>query len=251
MSEAVTQRVAILAPRSAIADAVRKRVLESGGTVAGLGRDCHELADGFQTVLDCNLTAFQSVSDGLAEVSAAMGGLTGIVNCAGSMLLKPAHLTSEGEYDATIAANLTTAFAAVQAAKATFKRNGGSVVLLSSSAAALGMGNHEAIAAAKAGVEGLTRSAAATYAPSGIRFNAVAPGLVETPLSEPITSSPASRRISETLHPLGRLGTPDDIAGAICWLLDPAQSWVTGQVIGVDGGLARVQPRPRVSAAKG
>lgn len=250
MNEAVTQHVAILAPRSAIADAVCHRILESGGHVAGIGRDCSGCSEEYSATEACALTDFEAVSEALSRVSDTLGGLTGIVNCAGSMLLKPAHLTSHDDYAATVDANLTTAFATVRAAKSIFKRSGGSVVLMSSSAAALGMGNHEAIAAAKAGVEGLTRSAAATYAPSGIRFNAVAPGLVETPLSEAITAAPSSRRISETLHPLGRLGTPEDIAGAICWLLDPAQSWVTGQVIGVDGGLSRVQPRPRVSAAK-
>lgn len=90
--------------------------------------------------------------------------------------------------------------------------------------------------------------AAATYATMGIRFNVVAPGLVDSPLSQPITNAPAARKISETLHPMGRLGTPEDVAPAVCWLLDPEQAWVTGQVIGVDGGLGRVQPRPRIGS---
>jgi NAD(P)-dependent dehydrogenase (short-subunit alcohol dehydrogenase family) len=189
------------------------------------------------------------VSGALAEAKKALGGLTGIVNCSGSILLKPAHLTSRADFDQTMDANLVTAFAAVRSAKAVFGREGGSVVLLSSAAASFGMGNHEAIAAAKGAIEGLVRSAAATYAPSGIRFNAVAPGLVETPLSAPITAAPAARKLSESLHPLGHLGQPEDIASAIAWFLDPAQRWVTGQVLGVDGGLSRVQPRPRVSPA--
>ena len=107
------------------------------------------------------------------------------------------------------------------------------------------MANHEAIAAAKAGVVGLMRSAAATYAANGIRFNAVSPGLVDTPLSQKITSNDRTLAASTALHPLGRIGTPEDVAEAVCWLLSPASSWVTGQVIGVDGGLATLKVRAR------
>lgn len=120
---------------------------------------------------------------------------------------------------------------------------GGSVVLVSSAAAEVGLANHEAIAAAKGGVAALARAAAATYAASNIRVNAVAPGLVETPLTERITRSPAARQSSEQMHALRRLGTPDDVASLIAWLLDPGNAWVTGQVIGIDGGLARVRSR--------
>jgi NAD(P)-dependent dehydrogenase (short-subunit alcohol dehydrogenase family) len=120
---------------------------------------------------------------------------------------------------------------------------GGSVVLVSSAAARLGLANHEAIAAAKAGVIGLTLSAAATYAARGLRVNAVAPGLVRTPLTARITGSEAALKASTALHALGRIGEPEDVASAIAWLLDPAQSWVTGQVLGVDGGLATLRSR--------
>ena len=110
--------------------------------------------------------------------------------------------------------------------------------------ARLGLTNHEAIAAAKAGVIGLTRAAAATYAYRDIRVNCVAPGLVETPLSERITSREAARKQSESLHALGRLGRPADVAEALHWLLDGERSgWVTGQAIGVDGGLGTVRAR--------
>ena len=170
------------------------------------------------------------------------GRLDGLANCIGSILLKPAHLTSEEEWDAVVATNLKSAYAAVRAA-ARLMTTGGSVVLVSSAAARLGLANHEAIAAAKAGVIGLTLSAAATYAPKGIRVNAVAPGLVRTPLTARITDNEAALKASTAMHALGRVGEPEDVASAIAWLLDPAQSWVTGQVIGVDGGLATLRSR--------
>ena len=170
------------------------------------------------------------------------GRLDGIANCVGSILLKPAHITRDEDWQDTLALNLGTAFAAVKAAGRTM-RSGGSVVLMSSAAARIGLPNHEAIAAAKAGVAGLTLSAAATYAPKKIRFNAVAPGLVETPGSAKITASEVSRNASLSLHALGRLGQPSDVAPTIAWLLGPDSGWVTGQIFGIDGGLSTVRAR--------
>ena len=170
------------------------------------------------------------------------GRLDGVVNCAGSLLLKPAHLTTPEEWSETLGVNLGTAFAVVRAAGRLMTR-GGSVVLMSSAAARTGLPNHEAIAAAKAGIIGLTLSAAATYASRDLRINAVAPGLVRTPMTERITANAASSKTSTNLHPLGRLGDPDDVARMIGWLMDPRQTWVTGQVFGIDGGLSTVRGR--------
>jgi len=98
-------------------------------------------------------------------------------------------------------------------------------------------------AAAKAGVEGLALAAAASYARFGVRVNCVAPGLTRTDLTRALTQNETIAKLSAALHPLGRIGEPEEVASAICWLLDAEQKWVTGQVIGVDGGLGRVQAR--------
>lgn len=183
--------------------------------------------------------------DAVADAAAAeLGGLTGIANCVGSILLKPAHLTTTTDWAATLDTNLNSAFGCVRAAGRLLKADGGSVVLVSSAAARIGLPNHEAIAAAKAGIIGLVLSAAATYARQKIRFNAVAPGLTCTPLAAGLVASELAEKASVAMHPLGRLGEPDDVARAIAWLLDPQQSWVTAQVIGIDGGLADVKGRP-------
>jgi NAD(P)-dependent dehydrogenase (short-subunit alcohol dehydrogenase family) len=171
------------------------------------------------------------------------GHLDGAANLVGSILLKPAHLTSEEEWNSTLGLNLGTAFHLVRSGARRLRSGGGSLVLMSSAAASTGLPNHEAIAAAKAGVEGLVRAAASSYASAGLRVNAVAPGLVRTGLSARITANPSAERASEAMHPLGRLGQPEEVARVIDWLLGSDSSWVTGQVIGIDGGLARVRPR--------
>ncbi len=186
----------------------------------------------------------QSVDNCVGAAWSELGSLNGVVNCVGSLLLKPAHLTSADEWEHTITTNLTSSFNVLRAAAARMMRSGGgSIVLLSSAVAQRGMINHEAIAAAKAGVVGLAQSAAATYARYNVRVNCVAPGLIRTPLTTALTANEASLKASTALHPLGRIGEPHEVASAIAWLLDPEQSWVTGQVIAVDGGLGSVQPR--------
>lgn len=181
--------------------------------------------------------------DAVDAVFQAHPGITGAVNLAGSILLKPAHLTTAQDFDDSIALNLRTAFALTRAAGRHLKSTGGSVVLMSSCAATIGLQHHEAIAAAKAGVEGLMRAAAATYAGAGIRFNAVAPGLVATPLARRITDNEGALKASVAMHPLGRIGQPEEVARAIAFLLSPDNAWITGQVLGVDGGLATLRGR--------
>ncbi len=179
----------------------------------------------------------------LERVVGECGPIDALVNCAGSLLLKPAHLTSEREFREAIDHNLTTAFSAVRAGAKAMMSSGGSIVLCATAAARAGFANHEAIAAAKGGVIGLTMAAAASYGPRNIRVNCVAPGLVETPLTTRITQNEASLKSSQAMHALGRIGRPEDIASAIDWLIDPENAWVTGQVFGVDGGLGTVRAR--------
>jgi NAD(P)-dependent dehydrogenase (short-subunit alcohol dehydrogenase family) len=188
-------------------------------------------------------TRLDEVDACLAEAHRLHGQVDGVANCVGSLLLKPGHLTTAAEWEATLAANLTTAFACVRASAKVMRQKGGAILLVSSAAARLGLPNHEAVAAAKAGVIGLTLAAAATYAEQGVRVNCVAPGLVRTPLTARLTANEATRKASTALHALGRIGEPEEVAEVIAWLLDPRQSWITGQVVGVDGGLATVRTR--------
>ncbi len=179
----------------------------------------------------------------VSQVFAENPGITAAANLAGSIFLKPAHATSAEEFDDVLSRNLRTAFALVRAAGQAMRFSGGSVVLMSSCAATVGLPNHEAVSAAKAGVEGLVRSAAATHAPTGLRFNAVAPGLVDTRLADRITKSDSALRASIAMHPLGRIAEPQEVARCIEFLLSPATGFITGQVVAVDGGLSRLRTR--------
>jgi NAD(P)-dependent dehydrogenase (short-subunit alcohol dehydrogenase family) len=221
-----------------------RQLRRGGSNVLACGRNAEKLAeltDVETRVVDA--TSLDQAEQAVAFAVDRFGSLTGVVNCAGSILLKPAHLTTEAEWAATIATNLTTAYCTVRAAAKAMMSTGGGIVLMSSAAARTGLANHEAIAAAKAGVIGLMLSAAASYAGRNIRVNAVAPGLVETPMTSRITSNEASLKASSAMHALGRIGRPEEVARAIAWLLDPGQSWVTGQILGIDGGLGSIRPR--------
>jgi NAD(P)-dependent dehydrogenase (short-subunit alcohol dehydrogenase family) len=223
-----------------------RRLVASGKRVYLVGRDEGRLQELARELNTSYSVADLSSSNSLMAAATEAGPVESFVNCVGSILLKPAHLTSDEEFREVVETNLFSAFATVRCAGKLLRERGGSVVLMSSAAAKLGIANHEAIAAAKAGIVGLARSAAATYAGANIRFNVVSPGLVKTNMTKRIWEAPAIASASAELHPLGRLGEPEQIASLIAWLIDPENHWITGQVIGVDGGLASVQPRRKV-----
>jgi 3-oxoacyl-[acyl-carrier protein] reductase len=171
--------------------------------------------------------------------------IDGVAHCVGSILLKPAHLITDAEWETTINVNLKSSFVLTRAITKHIQKNS-SIVFVSSAAASTGIANHEAIAAAKAGVNGLTLSAAATYASRNMRFNVVAPGLVRTQLTAHLTNNPVSEKAAIANHPLHRLGEPKEVAALIAFLLNPENSWITGQVIGIDGGLSRLHSRASI-----
>lgn len=241
-----TKKAVIIGSSGGIGSQLCEQLRDSGWTLVLAARNADEL-DAQQRTLGRCVDAVHTVDatdfDAVDQLLDQHADATALVNLAGSILLKPAASTSREDFDQTIAQNLTSAFACVRAAGKHMRNHGGSVLLLSSCAAQIGLSNHEAISAAKAGVEGLTRSAAASYASSNLRFNAIAPGLVDTPLASGILGSEPARRASEAMHPLKRIGQPEEIARMIRTIIEPEGAWITGQVIGVDGGMATVRPK--------
>ncbi|PNH04844.1 Peroxisomal trans-2-enoyl-CoA reductase, partial [Tetrabaena socialis] len=194
-----------------------------------------------EAVMTCDALDPQQVESAVSTVLSRYGRLDGVASCVGNVVAKSASATSLDEFRKTLDTNLVTAFNITQAAiKAMLNQpDGGAVVLVSAAVAEVGIPHFEAMAAAKAGVEGLTRAAAATYAPRGIRINCVAPGLTTTAQSTGFTEkSDAVRDASRDMVPLKRFASPADVAMPMAFLLSPAANLINGQVLAVDGGLS-------------
>ncbi len=180
-----------------------------------------------------------------AAIAAAGPEIDGLAYCVGTINLKPiARLTLE-DVRRDFEINALGAFNAVQAALPALKassHNTASILLFSTVAVAQGFTAHASVAMAKGAVEGLTRALAAELAPK-IRVNALAPSLTQTPLAEPLTRNAATAQAIAALHPLQRLGTASDVAGIAAFLLSQEADWITGQVIGVDGGRSRLRTK--------
>ncbi|MDB5645261.1 SDR family oxidoreductase [Methylobacterium sp.] len=181
------------------------------------------------------------------QVTAGAGdAVAGLVYAVGTINLRPlAKLTVEdAETDFRI--NALGAFLAIQAAARALKAGAGEagsgVVLFSTVAVAQGFANHASVAMAKGAVEGLALSLAAELSPQ-VRVNVVAPSLTRTPLAAAITASDTLASGIAAMHALQRLGTPEDIAGLASFLVSDEAGWITGQVIGVDGGRSALRTK--------
>jgi 3-oxoacyl-[acyl-carrier protein] reductase len=168
--------------------------------------------------------------------------LHGLVYAVGSITLKPFNrLTSEDflkDYQLNV---LGAARMIQQAIKPIKNAAGSSIVLISSVAVKTGMPYHASIAAAKGAVEGMALSLASEFAGQQVRANVVAPSLTDTPLAQSLLSTPEKREASAKRHPLGKVGQPEDISQLIAFLLSDESNWMTGQVIGLDGGLGKLK----------
>jgi NAD(P)-dependent dehydrogenase (short-subunit alcohol dehydrogenase family) len=169
---------------------------------------------------------------------------TRLAHCVGNIRLGALHRMKESDFLDCLNANLISAFHTLAAFVGALREAllPGAAVLVSSAAARIGTPNHEAVAAAKAGVEGLARAAAATYAPNGIRINAVAPGIMDTPATAGLLGSAAMRDVAARQYPLPGIGEPDELANLMVWLLSEQAARVTGQVWSLDGGFSAIRP---------
>jgi 3-oxoacyl-[acyl-carrier protein] reductase len=167
--------------------------------------------------------------------------LHGIVYCPGSIQLVPFTRISENMFNEEMHLNTYGALKAVQLALPHLKRaESASVVFFSTVAVQTGMPFHASVAMTKGAIEGLTRSLAAELAPK-IRVNAIAPSLTSTRLAEKFINTPEKIEASAKRHPLNRIGNPEDVAAAAKFLLDAESSWITGQVIHVNGGIGQLK----------
>lgn len=177
---------------------------------------------------------------GTLDLFGVEGGIDGLVYLPGSIQLKPFHRTTPQDFLDDMRINFIGAVESVQAFLPKLKESKGSIVLLSTVAAAVGMPFHSSISAAKSALEGFARSLASELAPL-VRVNVVAPSLTETPLAEKFLGTPEKKEAAGKRHPLGRYGQAIDIAAAINFLLSPQSAWVTGQVLRIDGGMSTLK----------
>ncbi len=236
----------------AIGSATARRLLAAGWRVALVGRD-RERVGALAAELGPQALALVADATESSAVDAAFGAVVerlgppgALVHAVGSTMLKPVHALSDAEIEEVLGVNLLSAFYAMRAfVRAAPRGEPASILLFSSAATRIGLLNHEAIAAAKGGIDGLVTSAAATYAARGIRVNAIAPGLVRSRLTQRLVQSESTLRVSEAMHPLGRIGDAEDVAALAAFLISSEAGWITGQVIAVDGGLSGIKLAPR------
>ncbi len=236
-----------------IGRALAQQLHAQGCRVAAVGRDANRLADVAAAVrISADTTTPEGAALAIAACQEALGAPpTLLAHCVGSTLIAPLHRTRAEAYREVMRVNLDSAvfmlqawIAALQSAPGATGAAGaaGAAVLASSVVARIGVANHEAIAAAKGGVEALVRSAAATYAAQGLRINAVAPGMTETPMTAGMLKLPAMREGAARQYPLGGVQSAEQVAEVIAWLLSSGAARLTGQIIAVDGGFTAVRP---------
>ena len=243
----MTSIVLITGASGGIGRALASHLHAQGLQVAAVGRDASRLADVDAAV---RITADPTTPEGAALAitmcQEALGASPNLLaHCVGSTLIAPLHRTSFDAYREVVRVNLDSAVIMLQAWITALKGGPGAAVFASSVVARIGVANHEAIAAAKGGVEALVRSAAATYAAQGLRINAVAPGMTDTPMTANMLKMPAMREGAARQYPLGGVQTAAQVAEVMAWLLGDGAARLTGQVIAVDGGFTTVRPLVR------
>jgi len=235
----MSEKYLIFGATGSVGSSLAEQLKNSGNDIHLVARNENEVR-AIAEKLGCSYTVADVLEDGFIEkVRSDINDIKGIAYCVGSIDLKPLRMVTEADMNKCMKLNLYSAIEAIKGFQESLKKNKGSVVLFSTVAAQRGFTNHTIIASAKAAVEGLTVTLAAEFAPN-IRVNCIAPSLSKSKIAEPMLKNPAIAEGIAKAHPLKRLGEGKDSAALAKFLITEDSSWVTGQVIAVDGGRSKL-----------
>ncbi len=229
------KNILIVGASSGIGQSLANALIDEGASLFIASRSKPKLSGDFEYIeLDA-----MNLSD---ELAALPDELHGLAYCPGSINLKPFKALKEDDFINDFKLNTVGAALVIQkCVKKLEAAKGASVVLFSTVAANTGLSFHASIAAAKGALQGLGLSLASEFAQKKIRVNLVAPSLTDTPLASNLLSNDDKKEASNKRHPIGRYGKPEDISSAAKFLLNDENSWITGQILGVDGGMETIR----------
>ena len=235
----MSEKYIIFGATGSIGSSLAEQLKNSGRDIHLVARNETELSP-IVKKLGCTHTIADVLEERFIEkVKSDISEIKGLAYCIGSIDLKPLRMVSEKDFQKCMKLNLYSAIEAIKGYQESLKKNKGSIVMFSTVAAQRGFTNHAIIASTKAAVEGLTVSLAAEFAPN-IRVNCVAPSLTKSKIAEPMLKNTAIAEGIARAHPLKRLGEGKDSAALAKFLLTEDSSWVTGQIIAVDGGRSKL-----------
>jgi NAD(P)-dependent dehydrogenase (short-subunit alcohol dehydrogenase family) len=235
----MSEKYLIFGATGSVGSSLAEQLKNSGNDIHLVARNENEVK-AIAEKLGCSYTVADVLEDGFIEkVKSDISDIKGIAYCVGSIDLKPLRMVTEADMNKCMKLNLYSAIEAIKGFQENLKKNKGSIVLFSTVAAQRGFTNHTIIASAKAAVEGLAVTLAAEFAPN-IRVNCIAPSLSKSKIAEPMLKNPTIAEGIAKAHPLKRLGEGKDSATLAKFLITEESSWITGQVIAVDGGRSKL-----------
>ncbi|MDC1280541.1 SDR family oxidoreductase [Pelagibacteraceae bacterium] len=235
----MSEKYLIFGATGSVGSSLAEQLKNSGNDIHLVARNEREVKT-IAEKLGCSYTVADVLEDGFIEkVKSDINDIKGVAYCVGSIDLKPLRMVTEADMNKCMKLNLYSAIEAIKGFQESLKKNKGAVVLFSTVAAQRGFTNHTIIASAKAAVEGLTVTLAAEFAPN-IRVNCIAPSLSKSKIAEPMLKNPTIAEGIAKAHPLKRLGEGKDSAALAKFLITEESSWVTGQIIAVDGGRSKL-----------
>jgi NAD(P)-dependent dehydrogenase (short-subunit alcohol dehydrogenase family) len=235
----MSEKYLIFGATGSVGSSLAEQLKSSGNDIHLVARNESEVKI-ISEKLGCSYTVADVLEDGFIEkVKSDINDIKGIAYCVGSIDLKPLRMVTEADMNKCMKLNLYSAIEVIKGYQESLKKNKGSIVLFSTVAAQRGFTNHTIIASAKAAIEGLTVTLAAEFAPN-IRVNCIAPSLSKSKIAEPMLKNPAIAEGIAKAHPLKRLGEGKDSAALAKFLISEESTWITGQIIAVDGGRSKL-----------